>query len=1836
MVNRSSIVPSRGFRVRAVSASYIFSLIVGPFAGVLPVFTPLAMAETTADIAPSGVGNYTQWQVFPGAGAAAKVAAVAANNGNTSFIFEGANNNAQSFVFPGTIPTNAIVNSVTLNVVAKKSSLLGILPAPGTVKMKFFAENGPTPSDRFVIGTEKTMTTNYATYSETMTTNPDTGLSWTDDEVNGSAMNFGVFRSNGVEYVRATQIYVTVDYTPDTDGDTVPDATDNCVEDANTDQTDTDNDDAGDACEDEAYIKIAKETVPDGSIVDFTFTGAITDTLSDGESSDIVSVAPGEYTVEEGAYADWRVTGISCDDGDSTGNLATRTATFVAADDEIITCTFTNTLLGKLNVIKYAPGDDEDGSIFNFTSPQSDEVAPFSINTFEANQYGVFVLPGTYTVNEDAAPGWAMTNNGCSSVAVTAGAQTDCTITNTLTCNGLPATILGSGVINGTPGSDVIIGSSGNDTIDGKAGADTICGGGGRDVVTGGLGNDDLFGQEGNDTLLGGLNNDDLDGGPGADYCHGGVGSDTQVNCEENDLLKAIIVVTKDAQPDSTQDFSYTAGLGSFTLDDDADAIGGDGTYSNTTYFSRFLGDRSVTENSVEGWDLDSISCDDTTGDEEITDTETRTATVDLNFGDVVECTFVNTEEVVVPPSSVKVTIVKYLNGVAATAENANSTAFPMHSIWSDTEPNFGSGNGDYTLNPTGVNNANPYYATTSDMPVGADYSTYETASPECTEAYPYELVGYKTGNSLEDAEEDEASMTQPSFTDLTSDKFVIVMNESCEPVPTPTVKVTIVKYLDGSVANAESANSTAFPMHSVWSDTMPAFAAGEGDYTLSATGFNNPNAYYAMTSDMPVGADYSTYETAAEECTEEYPYELDGYTTGNTLEAAAEGEPSETQPSFTDLTSDKFVIVWNKTCETPPEPVACTPNDEDLVAYWKLDEAAEATVADDSTANNNDGAVAGTPSGAAAAPTPTFLNSGSYDFDGIDDAVQMPSNVGNFSLTDSFSISAWINPALDSQNNAIYGNTWSNAGYLLRVTADNKIRFILVENGSVYNGMDSAVLSPGWHHVVGSWDGTNVRVYVDGTESSVDPIVNGTVTTISTSAPTFIGSTGEAGVEQYFDGQIDDVRVYSRALSADEVDDLSDGECLVGEEEEEAFLDWGDAPDVDEEPLLETVDLNPTYPTLAIHNGARHTIVEGFMLGESIDGEVNGQPSVQADGDDNLAPAEDDEDGVTFLAPLVTGTSVDVSVEVNLPPCLIVIIGPDCDGYLEGWIDWNKDGDWSDSGEHVFDEVELEEGTHTLSVSVPADAELGETYARFRWSSVGGIEDAGLSYTGSAPDGEVEDYKVTVTAPEGPVACVITDESLVAYWKLDENNEGTTPDSATFNNVGSVSSAGSTSSVGANNFSNPGSFTFNGSTSTVIASDTTGLPSGSDARTISLWMNQTTIGDQATLVSMGNSSSGNQKFIFQVGTAASSTYLFTDGINGANNVTISGDEIPSVGNWHHVALTFDGTNAWSYYLDGSLAKSGVFPDAINTVTNAIEIGSRHDAVNGFFEGMLDDVRIYNVALNGTQIANLAAEECNAGADEGGGGTDGGTGGTDGGDGGSDGGTGGPSITTTDGDTPVGGEDGGGGAHRGNRSGALGAIANFLAGGTTPPGGFGGVAPGGFGGRTNLSTKDVSIICKLKKTIPVITDQDVLDALLEQLSTMLSVVLRKSEVSILEALKDPELCPKPEARATNLTAEAKPFPVDENGIPVTSNDTYYKCLTNTFTRQDVLNNPDTEGREKSPKSCSEYHTGAVWLHPTLNVYFNWKWNAKTGKGTVTPPDGYKLVTRSSNSVSLAK
>lgn len=173
------------------------------------------------------------------------------------------------------------------------------------------------------------------------------------------------------------------------------------------------------------------------------------------------------------------------------------------------------------------------------------------------------------------------------------------------------------------------------------------------------------------------------------------------------------------------------------------------------------------------------------------------------------------------------------------------------------------------------------------------------------------------------------------------------------------------------------------------------------------------------------------------------------------------------------------------------------------------------------------------------------------------------------------------------------------------------------------------------------------------------------------------------------------------------------------------AALDFGDAP---------TGTQSNNYPVLLTQNGARHNFTNTFCLGTAVDGETDGQPDLDAKGDNNAGI--NDEDGVTATSSITPGQSASLQVFLTGAGAAG---GPA--GLLNAWLDFNRDGDWNDVGEQIFTNRSLVPGINSLSFLVPATASEGVTYARFRLNRQGGLTPVGL-----ASDGEVEDYRLNIS----------------------------------------------------------------------------------------------------------------------------------------------------------------------------------------------------------------------------------------------------------------------------------------------------------------------------------------------------------------------------------------------------------------------------------------------------------------------------------------------------------
>jgi hypothetical protein len=155
------------------------------------------------------------------------------------------------------------------------------------------------------------------------------------------------------------------------------------------------------------------------------------------------------------------------------------------------------------------------------------------------------------------------------------------------------------------------------------------------------------------------------------------------------------------------------------------------------------------------------------------------------------------------------------------------------------------------------------------------------------------------------------------------------------------------------------------------------------------------------------------------------------------------------------------------------------------------------------------------------------------YDFSSS--YISIP-NAPILSPTSAITVEAWI------KADSYAGNSWENVivskdgwgsgnqGYTLRTGANGVLSFNFASNGVWKEVTSSAVMSTGnWYHVAGTYDGTNIRIYINGIEQNslafAGPISNGAYD-VTIGKMSYL-----AGGTRYFDGMIDEVKIWSSAL---------------------------------------------------------------------------------------------------------------------------------------------------------------------------------------------------------------------------------------------------------------------------------------------------------------------------------------------------------------------------------------------------------------------------------------------------------------------------------------------------------------------------------------------------------------------------------------------------------------------------------------------------------------------------------------------------------------------------------
>ncbi len=219
-------------------------------------------------------------------------------------------------------------------------------------------------------------------------------------------------------------------------------------------------------------------------------------------------------------------------------------------------------------------------------------------------------------------------------------------------------------------------------------------------------------------------------------------------------------------------------------------------------------------------------------------------------------------------------------------------------------------------------------------------------------------------------------------------------------------------------------------------------------------------------------------------------------------------------------------------------------------------------------------------------------------------------------------------------------------------------------------------------------------------------------------------------------------------------------------------------------------------------------------------------------------------------------------------------------------------------------------------------------------------------------------------------VACATTlpatgDTNLLAYWTFDEGTGSFAYDYSGNSNTGTVFLGGGSWCTGTFCSGIVSNALYNDGTSTQVTVPNSATLNPVNGITIAAWVNDASGGwyDNERILEKGETD--NQYALF-----ANSSQQLEFLLAGVTNITATP---PSTGAWHHLAGTYDGSTL-SLYIDGQLATQQVASGAVPVTTDPLAIGNlpgNSSPTHDFFQGNIDDVRIYGSALSAAQITQL-------------------------------------------------------------------------------------------------------------------------------------------------------------------------------------------------------------------------------------------------------------------------
>jgi len=619
-----------------------------------------------------------------------------------------------------------------------------------------------------------------------------------------------------------------------------------------------------------------------------------------------------------------------------------------------------------------------------------------------------------------------------------------------------------------------------------------------------------------------------------------------------------------------------------------------------------------------------------------------------------------------------------------------------------------------------------------------------------------------------------------------------------------------------------------------------------------------------------------------------------------------------------------------------------------DLLAHYEF-----GGNANDSSGNNFHGTEKGNPTYVAG------MIGQAINLDGDGDYVDCTNNAA-FDITDAITVAAWIKVhAFDKQWQYIVGKG-DSAWRMVRETTTNNIRWRA--NGPSPNLIVTGTVNVNdgqWHHLAGTYDGSMAVLYVDGIANASLPC-SGAISKNTFSV--WIGQCSQQ-MNRAWNGLIDDVRIYRRALTQDEI-----SSAMKGKPQPYAFR-----PDPADGALREDIWVSLGWTAGAF--AASHDVYLGDNLND-----VNAGAGDTFRGNQTANTYLAGFPGLAYPNGLVPGTTYYWRIdEVNnadpnspwkgdiwsfsVPPRKAYNpIPPDGAKYVatEGatlrWI--------AGMGAKLHT-VYFGDNSDTVNTAVGGGLQAAATYNPGALASDKTYYWRVDEFDGAATyKGDIWSFKTIPTLP-------VIDVSLLGWWKLDEGQGTSAVDWSGHGNHGKLNGT----PQWADGYDGGALDLEYSRTHDGVAVKAFDVPTG--AITLAAWVKPESFSqNDGRIITKATGTAENDHFWMLSTVASGGQFVlrFRLKTNDGQNTTtlIATQGTLAVGQWTHAAATWDGTSM-VLYKDGvevgRVAKAGTAVTA--NATLGISIGNHLAGTTGnrAWDGLIDDVRVYNKALSTAELS---------------------------------------------------------------------------------------------------------------------------------------------------------------------------------------------------------------------------------------------------------------------------